>query len=282
MSGPGGNTQLVGVIGCPITHSLSPPMHNAAFATASLDWRYLAWEVREANLAEAVRGLIALGVRGFNVTVPHKVAVLPLLDAVTEEARRIGAVNTVWHRDGRWWGENTDAEGFLRALAGAGFSPAGGRAVLLGAGGAARATGYALCRAGVAELHVATRTEGRAAQLAGDLSAGSPVRLTASGLGAAGLRERLAKADLVVNATASALSEGALPVPPAWLVPGALLCELSYGAAAAPVLAAAREKGLRTLGGEEMLIHQGALAFRLWTGVEASLPAMREGLGRAG
>lgn len=257
-------------------------MHNAAFAAAGLDWRYLAWEVQEANLAQAVRGLVALGVKGFNVTVPHKVAMVGLLDGVTEEARRIGAVNTVWSHDGGWWGENTDAPGFLRALDAAGFAPAGCRAVLLGAGGAARAAGYALCGASVSHLHVANRTPQRAAELASELSAWGPAALAASGLSQPSLQAALAGADLVVNATASALLSGTLPVDPTWLAPGALFCELSYGGPAAALLATAGRQGLRTLGGEEMLLHQGALSFTLWTGVKAPLQAMRDGLRQTG
>ncbi|MDI6870005.1 MAG: shikimate dehydrogenase [Bacillota bacterium] len=277
-----GATQVVGVIGDPVAHSRSPAMHNAAFAAAGLDWVYLAWRVEPEALPAAVRGLRALGVRGFNVTVPHKVAILPLLDEVGEEAAAIGAVNTVVDCGGGWRGENTDAEGFLRSLLAFGVDPAGCRAVLLGAGGAARAVGYALVRGGAASLHLANRTEGRAHRLAGALGRWGSTALSAGGLGGAALRRMLAGADLVVNATSTALAGAGVPVPLEWLPPGRVYCDLAYGPAVAPVLEAARQRGLSVLGGEEMLLHQGALAFERWTGEKPSLDAMRAALRQAG
>jgi shikimate dehydrogenase len=274
-----GTTRVVGVIGDPVAHSQSPAMHNAAFAAAGLDWVYVAWRVAPDVLEAALRGLRALGVGGFNVTLPHKTAVQPFLDELGAEARATGAVNTVSERNGRWRGENTDVEGFLRSLATFGVNPAGRRVVLLGAGGAARAVGYALRRRGVAALHLANRTEERAYRLAEALAGGGTGELSAGGLGGA-LREALAGADLIVDATSAALAEGK-PVPPEWLPPGGLYYFLAYGARVAPFLAELRQRGIRAVSGEEMLLHQGALAFERWTGQAPELEAMRAGLRRA-
>ena len=275
-------TRVVGVIGDPVAHSRSPVMHNAAFAAARLDWVYLAWRVRVADLPAAVAGLRALGVQGFNVTVPHKAAILPLLDEVDEEAAAIGAVNTVVCRDGRLRGENTDAGGFLRSLEALGLPPKGLQVVLLGAGGAARAVGYALVRAGAAALHVANRTEGRAASLAAELASQGQTEVSAGGLEGVALWRALIGADLIVQATSAELSGGGLPVPLDRLPPGRVFYDLAYGPAAAGTLAAVRRRGLRAVDGEEMLLHQGALAFTRWTGREAPLDAMRAALRRAG
>lgn len=278
----GGATRVVGVIGHPVAHSRSPAMHNAAFTASGLDWVYLAWDVAAEGLAAAVAGLRGLGVAGFNVTVPHKVAVLPLLDELGEEAAAIGAVNTVLRRNGRWWGENTDAEGFLRSLGAAGLRVAGSRVVVLGAGGAARAVGYALVRAGAARVHLANRTSQRAAALAHDLTAFGDAALTHSGLDGGVLRAALAGADLIVQATPLGLSGAGVPVPVEWLPPGGVYYELGYGPQVQEALAAVRARGLGTLDGEEMLLHQGALAFTRWTGEAPSLTAMRDALRRQG
>ncbi len=273
-----GATRVVGVIGDPVAHSHSPAMHNAAFAAAGLDWVYVAWRVGAEALGPAVAGLKALGVRGFNVTVPHKVAILPFLEEVGEEAAAIGAVNTVVERDGRWRGENTDAAGFLRSLAGAGVEPAGKRAVLLGAGGAARAVGFALVRAGVVALHLANRTGERAQALAEDLARHGAAAVSAGELAGGALRSHLDAADLIVQATSAEVAGYGPPVPLDWLPPGRVYYDLTYGPAAAPLLRAVRQRGLTALGGEEMLLHQGALAFACWTGRAPELAAMRAAL----
>ena len=143
-----GSTQVVGLIGWPIEHSVSPPMHNAAFRHLGLDWCYVPLPVRPKDIAEAISGLRALGLRGINATVPHKIALLPLMDELTLPARAIGATNTVIVRPDGLVGHNTDAEGFLRALREAGFDPEECRALVLGAGGAARAVVYALATVG--------------------------------------------------------------------------------------------------------------------------------------
>ncbi|MGE5552803.1 MAG: shikimate dehydrogenase [Betaproteobacteria bacterium] len=277
-----GVTQVVGLIGDPVAHSQSPAMQNAAFAAAGLDWVYLAWRVASEALPAAVAGLRALRVRGFNVTIPHKVAILPLLDELAPEAEAIGAVNTVVGRDGRWRGENTDAAGFLRSLVGFGVDPGGRRVVLLGAGGAARAVGYALVRSGAAALHVANRTEERAHRLAEALRVYGTAALSAGGLGDRALREVLAGADLIIDATSTGLAGGGTPVPLEWLPPGRFYYLLAYGPQMAPLLGVLRERGLWAVDGEEMLLHQGALAFEQWTGHPPPLDAMREALHRKG
>jgi shikimate dehydrogenase len=166
-------------------------------------------------------------------------------------------------------------------VAAAGFRAPGKRAVLIGAGGAARAVGYALVRAGVAGLHLANRTPARAEELASDLAGLGQTPVSAGGLAGSDLEERLGAADLIVQATPAGFAGGGLPVPLEWLPPGRLFCELGYGPLVAPLVAAVRAQGLRALSGEEMLLHQGALAFARWTGREPSLEAMRSGLRQA-
>lgn len=282
MNGITSATQVAGVIGDPVAHSHSPVMHNAALAAAGLDWVYLAWRVRAGDLPAAVAGLRALGVRGFNVTVPHKAAILPLLDEIDEEAAAIGAVNTVVCRDGRLRGENTDASGFLRSLEALGLPPRGLRVVLVGAGGAARAVGYALVRARAATLQLANRTEARAVALAAELVARGATAVSAGGLESEAVRRALAEADLIVHATSAELTGGGLPVPLEWLPAGRVFYDLAYGPAAAKACAAVRRQGLRAVDGEEMLLHQGALAFTRWTGRDAPLEVMRAALREAG
>ena len=161
-----GKTKNLAVIGSPIEHSLSPAMQNAAIRAAGLDYAYVALPVLPERLEDGVRGLRALGFRGFNVTIPHKSAILPLLDEADEAARAIGAVNTVVCEAGRLKGFNTDVEGFLGALAARGFSVEGKRVVLLGAGGAARAALYGLLRSGAAEVTLGVRNAPKARPLA--------------------------------------------------------------------------------------------------------------------
>ena len=270
-------TRVYGVLGWPVAHSRSPAMHNAAFAAAGLDARYVPFAVEPGALADAVRGLRALGIAGVNVTVPHKTSVLPLLDSVDEAARAVGAANTVVREaDGRLHGTNTDAEGLVRALVEAGALLDGAQALVLGAGGAARAAVFGLRRAG-AQVTVAARNVGAASAFSGDVVA----------LGDhASLRAAFARADLVVQATTATMAAAehaharafvdALPLVA--LRRGTLVVDLVYAPRDTALLLAARGGGARTLDGLAMLLHQGALAFELWTGLPAPLTVMRAAL----
>ena len=266
---PGAATAVAAVIGDPIAHSRSPAICNAAFDALGLDWVYVAFRVAEGDAAEAVRSMRALGIRGLSVTMPHKAAVIPALDALDASAERLGAVNCIAQRDGRLVGHNTDGAGFLRALAAEGHEVAGVRCVVLGAGGAARAVVLALAEAGATEVVVANRSPQRgsaAAALAG--SRGRAV-------GPESLAEELRGADLLVNATPVGMRPGdGSPVEPALLGPHLVVNDLIYHPAVTPLMAAAAESGAAVVGGLGMLVHQAAAAVRIWTGREPPLGAM--------
>jgi shikimate dehydrogenase len=274
-----GHTQVVGVIGWPIEHSVSPPMHNAAFQALGLDWCYVPFAVPPERLREAVAGVRALGLRGINVTVPHKQALLALVDELTPAARAIGAVNTVLVAGDRLRGHNTDAAGFLRALREIGFAPEGCFALVLGAGGAARAVVFALAGVG-AKITILNRTEERALALAREFAGcGAEAALRAGSLDLPTLRCEAPRARLVVNTTPVGMwprVEGTpwpqdVPFPP-----GALLFDLVYNPRETRLMAQARAAGARAVDGLGMLVHQGAEAFRLWTGIEPPVEVMRQ------
>ena len=272
----------LGILGYPLGHSASPAFQQAALDHLGLDARYEAWEVAPEGLAERVRQLRGPDLLGFSVTVPHKETVMPLLDEVDDAARAIGAVNTVVCRDGRLLGANTDLEGFLWALREDGaYAPRGGRALVLGAGGAARAVAYALLMEGAASVAIANRSLARARILAEELGARFPARVRALSMDVEVLAPLLgadASVHLLVNCTSLGMAHGpdpdASPVP-ADLIPGtALVYDLVYNPQETPLLAAARRAGARTLGGLPMLVYQGAAAFRMWTGRDAPIDVM--------
>jgi shikimate dehydrogenase len=264
-----GGTRVVGILGWPVTHSLSPAIHNAAFAATGIDMVYVGLPVPAGSLATALDGLAAMGLAGANVTMPHKTEAARLADDLSEEARRLGAVNTiVVTGDGLLHGHNTDAPGFARFLShDAVFDPAGRRALVYGAGGAARAAALALASAGLSEIVVAVRDPARAAALRETL-AGSAVRVRTIDLG-----EVPAEApELVVNATPVGAAGDSLPLPR--LVPGVLVVDLLYHPSVTPLQVAAREAGAVSFGGLGLLLHQAALSFELWTGIVAPIDVM--------
>lgn len=261
----GGSTRVAGVIGTPIRHSLSPVLHNAAFRALDLDWVFLAFEVAAGEGAAAVTAMRTLGIEGLSVTMPHKADVIPALDKLSPTAERLGAVNTITQQGGRLLGESTDGPGFLDALRlDEGFDPAGTRAVVLGAGGAARAVVLALAEAGACEVVVVNRTAARAEEA---------VQL-AGGVGRAGEAADAGDTDLVVNATSVGMGDGRSPIDVELLSAGQLVVDLVYHPAVTPLVAGARAQGATAVNGLGMLIHQAAHAFRHWTGQEPPLPAM--------
>ncbi len=279
-----GQTRVVGVWGHPVGHSRSPVMHNAALAALGLDWVYAAFDVPPARLAEAVMGVRGLGLVGVNVTVPLKELLPPLLDTLSDEARRIGAVNTIVNQDGVLHGDSTDGGGFLRALAEAGGPGlAGRRALLLGAGGSARAVAFALAGQGC-EIVVANRTAHKAHALADAVNGCFGGRASAAGWG-----EDAGRVDLVVNATSLGLSPhpDAMPIlPPRLFDARPFVYDLIYNPAETRLLQAAREAGCPVSSGLGMLAWQGALSLSLWTGrplsempIAAMLRAISPGLG---
>ncbi len=244
-------------------------MHNAAFRAMGLDWVYVAFEVAPGQVAEAVAGARALGVGGLSVTIPHKAAVAVAVDELSSAARAIGAVNTVVPAAaGRLRGENTDGDGFLASLADESFDPAGRRCLVVGAGGAARAVVHALAGAGATEVVVVNRSPARAQEVAA----------LAGAVGRVGSAADVAHADLVVNATPLGLAGGMvdiLPIDVERLGPGQLVVDLVPNPLVTALMAEARRRGATAAGGLGMLVHQGALAFELWTGLPAPTDVMR-------
>lgn len=265
VTAPTGRTRVAGVIGAPVDHSLSPALHNAAFAAAGLDWVYVAFPVPAGRAGEALTGMRALGLGGLSVTMPHKDDVARLVDLPSDDVVALGAANCVVPTvDGRLRGESTDGPGFVRSLGDAGVDPAGARCCVLGAGGAARAVVLALSRAGAGQVVVVNRTRSRAEQAAALAGPGGTVaRAVPDGV------------DVLVNATSVGMGTSELPVDPGALHPGLVVADLVYHPRRTALLAAAEAAGAETVGGLGMLVHQAALAFELWTGVEAPLAAMR-------
>jgi len=268
-------TRLLGVIGHPIGHSLSPRMHNASFAATGLDYLYLPLDVRPEALPAAVAGLGALGFRGFNVTMPHKEKILPLLDSVDGAARLSGAVNTVIVEGGRMLGTNTDGPGFLAACAEAGVGFAGARVLVVGAGGAAAAISAAVLGAGAGHVGLLNRSAWRAEDLRKRLARTYPeVEVSVYPTDEP---ERAARGTgVVVNATYLGMKdEDPPPLPPDCLTDGMAVCDAVYRRGAETQLVGlARERGLCTVTGERMLLYQGVQAQRLWTGEEPDVEAM--------
>jgi shikimate dehydrogenase len=247
-------------------------MHNAAFAALGLDWVYVPFPVAAADVGAAVAAVRALGLAGLNVTVPHKEAVLRHVDVLTPLARRVGAVNTIVNRGGRLLGDNTDVHGFAMTLRRQRLRLRGRHALVIGAGGAARAVLAALAEAGVARVTIANRTAARAVALAQQVRSARPARVALTALGDAAL---LADVAVVVNTTSLGLHDTAFPALAAAATPApCVFIDLVYGRDT-PFLRLARGAGRRACDGAEMLLHQGARAFTLWTGRRPPLTVMR-------
>ncbi len=264
-------TSRVGIIGYPLGHSISPAFQQAAFDELEIDARYETWVTPADELATRVESLRSGDVLGANVTVPHKQAVMPLLDEILPVAESIGAVNTIINRDGFLIGANTDAAGFTRSLEEeARFTAARKRALVVGAGGAARAVAYGLAWEGVSELVIVNRTTERAEELARDVSEATAVETRGESFGDLSGDGSF---DLIVNCTSIGMAGGPEPdgAPPVGelLGRGVLVCDLVYNPRETPLLELARERGARVLGGIGMLVYQGAASFEFWTDREA-------------
>lgn len=268
--------QLLGIIGHPIGHSISPAFQQAALDAIGFDAVYRPYDVAPAEVGPFVNTLRAPNALGVNVTVPHKETVIPFLDEVDDWATAAGAVNTIVNRHGRLTGHNTDGPGFLTALLeSAGFHPQGKAALILGAGGSARAVVYALTRAGIAKLYIANRTPQRAQRLA-EIPAANGIPAHALPLTAApGVAQEVT---LIVNCTSIGMRHGpdetrallsAAQIPSA-----ALVNDLVYNPPQTPLLQEAARAGAATLGGLPMLVYQGAASFELWTGQPAPAQVM--------
>jgi shikimate dehydrogenase len=276
-----GKTRVVGIIGSPVAHSLSPVMHNAAFRALGLDYVYVPFPTPVEELAAAVAGFRATGVAGFNATIPHKVALVPLLDEISPEARLVGAVNTVAIRDRRLLGYNTDGIGLLSALSlDLDFTPKGRSILLLGAGGAARSALYALADAGARRIAVANRSAERGGALVAAFKTHFPgVELSLEPLERLQNPEFLPGFDCLVNTSSVGMKGESFPhLELSLLNRDAVVYDMVYSPRVTPLLARAAELGLRRANGIGMLVAQGEAAFEIFTGTAPPHGLMRRTL----
>lgn len=269
------HTILYGVFGDPIRHSRSPIMLNRAFQEADINAVYAAFHVRPDELGDAVRGIRALGYRGINVTIPHKVEVMKYLDEIDEGARVVGAVNTIVNEDGKLIGYNTDGIGYVRSLIEeTGIDLLGKNVLVLGAGGAARGVAYALAKEGAGCIYIANRTKERALELADTISAYTKT----VGLGLDEISNVVDEVAFVLNTTSAGMHPHTdeLPMPVELLKEHHLVSDLIYNPRITRFLREAEALGARIHGGLGMFIYQGAFAFEYWTGQPAPVAAMRQ------
>lgn len=281
MTSISGKTRILGIFGDPVEHSLSPLMQNAALQQAGIDAVYVPFHVRPEQLSGAIAALKALGIWGVNVTIPHKEAVLTLLDQVDEQAQLIGAVNTIVNCDGVLHGYNTDAGGFLDSLrSDLDFDPGGRRVLLVGAGGACRAALVALAEQGAAWLGVANRNRERAQKLLSDFSLHFPGTTFANLPLSEGqeLQTVVAEADLLVNTTSLGLYGEDVPLPWVFVPPSVRIYDMVYQRGGTPLYRRAQDQGLLVTDGLGMLAAQGERAFHLWTGQKAAPGLMKDRL----
>lgn len=274
-----GKTRICGIIGDPIEHTMSPVMHNAAFNQLGIDYLYVPFRVRKEELGKAVEGMRALNIRGLNVTIPHKVAVIPFLDELDPLAEKINAVNTIANDEGILTGYNTDATGFLQALLERGIELEGKNMVILGAGGASRAISFILAERG-AHLIILNRLLELdwAEELASRISQIFTKEVEALELTDENLVKVLEKADILVNATSVGMSPNVdeIPVPANLLKPSLIVFDIVYNPIKTRLLREAEAAGAETISGLDMLVWQGALAFEKWTGLKAPVELMKK------
>ena len=273
-------TKKIALIGWPIAHSVSPAMHNAAFASLGLHFYYTLLPTKPDELETIITNFQVQGFVGGNVTMPHKQTIMSYLDEISNDARTIGAVNTIHVQDGKLIGHNTDCIGFLNAFLEAGYNPVGNRAVMLGAGGAARAAVYALAGAGVAQITIINRTVSRAERLAEEMARAFPrCQLTFKSLHPDSLRAVPDDVDLVVNATSVGMEpqEEFSVWPDDISIPTkAIYYDVIYKPAQTYFLQRAKASGRPTLNGVGMVVHQGVAGFKIWTGQEPPVETMRQ------
>ncbi|WP_339256517.1 shikimate dehydrogenase [Paenibacillus sp. FSL R5-0713] len=267
---------LLGVMGDPIAHSKSPAMHNAALLAAGVNGMYMPLHVHPDQLEAAVRGIVALGYRGVNVTIPHKEQVMQYLDVIDESARLIGAVNTIVNEGGTLTGYNTDGIGYVRSLKEEAVPElAGKRIAVLGAGGAARGVIYALALEKTEHIHILNRTADRAIALASDLRGHGLGEISGSGMEE--VANVLATADIVINTTSAGMHPHVddVPVDPSLIREGAAVSDLIYNPLETRLLRESRMRGCTVHGGLGMFVYQGAVAFEHWLGIPAPVETMR-------
>jgi len=272
-----GKTHVCGVIGDPIEHTLSPVMHNAAFEALKLDYVFLAFKVKPAEVGNAISGMRALTIHGLNVTMPHKNAVIKYLDDVDPAAKTIASANTILNKDGRLLGFNTDGIGALNALEQNGVEPRGKKVLLLGAGGSAKAIAYTLSQE-VDELVILNRTPKPAAELADLLKQKFKKKINAGELSPSIIKDNLADSDVLINATSVGMKPNAnqTPVAPEWLKPDLAVMDIVYNPIETKLAKDAKAAGAKVVSGVEMLIYQGAVSFEIWTACKAPVEVMRK------
>lgn len=278
-----GTTRLLGVIGFPVSHSFSPLMHNAAIAHLKVDYAYLPFPIAPSELEQAIAGFTAVGLRGFNITIPHKRAIMPLLDEISETAKVIGAVNTVWREGDQWRGTNTDAAGFLAPLKALDRNWTDRPALILGNGGAAQAVAVACAQLGCPEVRVAGRLPDKLETFSESWAASPEISARLRLIKWAEIDEYLPAAGLVVNATPIGMN------PRAWASPldeqqvglmggSAIAYDLIYTPRPTQFLQQASDAGLTAIDGLEMLVQQGAAALEIWLKQPAPVEIMRQTL----
>lgn len=266
--------ELYAVIGNPIAHSMSPVMHNDLFDYYGIDAHYHAFQVKEKDLKDAVNGMKALGVKGFNVTVPHKVAIMPLLDEIDDLARAIGAVNTVVNNNGKFIGYNTDGMGYVKGLLSDIPSINNKNVLLIGAGGAARAIYFTLAREGVKTLDIANQTISKAENLRKEC----PYMVNTKVFDLKTAENRLKEYDIIIQTTNMGMSPkiDETPLSLEDLRPETFVSDIIYNPLETKFLKLAKEKGAPIQNGLNMFVYQGALAFEKWTGIFPDIQRMKK------
>lgn len=270
-----GDTKICALIGDPVEHSLSPHIQNAAFRHLNLNFVYVAFKVTKENVEKALQGTRALGIKGLNVTMPLKTAVIPYLDELALDAEKMGAVNTILNNDGKLIGYNTDGLGALEALKANRQNPAGKNILILGAGGAARAVAFSLCKEANAIL-ILNRTVEKAKNLAEELDKTFGKTVRYGKLNRETLAKEIGNMDILVNATSLGMAphENETPVDMALLHRNLTVFDLVYNPLETRLLREAKAVGAKTVDGLSMLVYQGALSFEIWTGRKAPIDVM--------
>jgi len=272
-----GKTQVCAVIGDPIKHSLSPVIQNAAFDYLNLDFVFLAFQVKAADLKKSIEGIRRLGIHGLNVTMPHKSAVIECLDEVNSTVKFLGSVNTILNRDGILSGYNTDGIGALNALKENGVAISGKKVLLLGAGGAAKAIAFALVPE-VGELTILNRSAKKAESFAETLERKFSPKVVGGKLSPVAIEENLSNSDVLINATSAGMkpSSNQSLVAQQWLRSGLVVMDIVYDPVETKLAKDAKAAGAGVISGVEMLIYQGAASFEIWTGRTAPIEVMRK------
>src|SRR3990170_1629400 len=272
-----GKTRVCGVIGDPIAHTLSPTMHNAAFNHLKLDFIFIAFRVKAAQLENAMRGMRGLGIRGLNVTMPHKNAVIKYLDKIDPTVKFLGSANTILNDDGRLLGFNTDGVGALKALRENGVELDGKKLLLLGAGGAAKAIAFSIAKE-VDELAILNRAPQKAKELAEALSVTYGKKVVGEALSPSVIQKNLQDADILINATSVGMHPHVSQslVAPQWLKPDLTVMDIVYNPVETKLAKHAKAAGAHVISGVEMLLYQGAASFEIWTCRSAPIEVMRK------